>query len=166
MDVYQCSFCKHVGKKSEFHTEYGHCCPKCKSEDGFPHRFFKCKVCGRIATQDEWFPEYPLDDNPLEENGVEAICCDNCLDLKDGSDFDGESATLEIVPIDAEAIIPEEVRQLVGDLLIPDALFLWWFDPGAGYRNWTPRDEWGSDQSNVIRFIESVKVGRPGYSFF
>ena len=39
---------------------------------------YKCKNCGATADQNSWFPEFPLDDHPLEEK-LEAKPCEGCV---------------------------------------------------------------------------------------
>ena len=166
-EVYKCEECGHVGRSLEFGVRGNRRCPKCSSEQVFPHRFFKCKACGYIAHQDDWFPEYPLDENPLEE-GVESEACLTCIDRAqwDEDDEDDSKPTdLELVPVDTLKEVPEEARVLVGEVLSSDALFLWWFKSENTYRKWIPRDEWQDDKSAVIDFINRAKNGERGYKF-
>ena len=85
-----------ISQEANFGEPGKHECPQCKSEDVFPYRLFKCKACGHVADQDTWFPEFPLDDNPLEDN-VPAESCEECSE-------DDESATLEEVLVTQELI--------------------------------------------------------------
>ncbi|MBA3733514.1 hypothetical protein H0W91_04045 [Patescibacteria group bacterium] len=96
-DAWSCSECNYIGKEVEFGEIGNRLCPKCKSEDVFPHRLFKCKKCGRIAHQEKWFPEWPLDEDPLIEK-VLSEPCEICLDNLSGEEEEPEFAELERVP--------------------------------------------------------------------
>jgi hypothetical protein len=80
--VYYCEGCKHKGLEASFKIDKNHLCPKCKSEDVFPTRWFKCNTCGRKGEQDEFFGiEVPKDDHPVQDNWGPPICpnLDTCV---------------------------------------------------------------------------------------
>lgn len=59
--------CKYIGPMEEFEHPDGHTCPKCGSEDVFPHRIFRCKKCGDTEPQNTFFgSDLPLDEDPVE----------------------------------------------------------------------------------------------------
>ncbi len=154
-DFWRCEDCHHVGKESEFRTKDQHMCPKCKCEDTFPCRFYKHSDCGHIAHQNDWFPEFPLDDEPLRERAK----ADPCLSCES----EESDTKLELVPIDCEKHVPQEVIRLVGELLSPEALFVWWFIrlPRLGGRHEvSPAQTWEKDKYHVRSFIQDVKEGR------
>lgn len=82
--VWKCYRCEHIGPEEGFRTPEGHRCPEtnCVSEDVFPHRMYECEGCGEVGDQNQWFPKFPLDDDPLEER-VEAKSCEGCVDKQD-----------------------------------------------------------------------------------
>ena len=95
-DAWKCSSCLYVKREADFKVEGGHLCPLCESEDVFPYRLFRHKGCGHVADQEKWFPDFSLDDNPLEE-GIPAARCEECDEQDDFMDAP-ESADVELVP--------------------------------------------------------------------
>ncbi|MFO0764946.1 MAG: hypothetical protein U0487_02780 [Patescibacteria group bacterium] len=74
---YKCYSCGHIGPESDFPpNEFGaHECsrkPDC-GEDIFPHRVYECTGCGLVFDQNEMWPEYDLDQDPIAFN-YEFVC--------------------------------------------------------------------------------------------
>ena len=83
--TWKCEVCQRIGPETEFETPTGqHLCSICGSEDVFPYRLMRCKNCGQVQDQYTWFPEFPLDDNPLrEKDPVPAEPCEKCAEKRE-----------------------------------------------------------------------------------
>jgi Zn finger protein HypA/HybF involved in hydrogenase expression len=99
LNAWKCEKCRYKAPEPDFGTAGDHVCPKCKSEDVFPLRMFRCLDCGFVAPQIDWFPEWPLDENPLEEK-ISAEKCKKCYDTREIEDGHGSLTypRLELVP--------------------------------------------------------------------
>lgn len=61
---WRCEICKHLDAEETFVTSEGHRCPKCHDEDVFPHREFRCLVCGFTGNQHDFFGDCDADPEP------------------------------------------------------------------------------------------------------
>ncbi|MDP2647931.1 MAG: hypothetical protein Q8P35_01670 [Candidatus Yanofskybacteria bacterium] len=61
---------------SQFSSDPGDFCPKCKSEDVFPFRFFRCNGCQAEGDQTVFFQNLSADPDPIEEK--EEGHCPDC----------------------------------------------------------------------------------------
>lgn len=74
MDAWKCYACQQLAQEERFLKGKDHLCPKCGSEDVFPHREYKAEVCGCVVDQNTLFPEAELDQDPGETISVEGAC--------------------------------------------------------------------------------------------
>ncbi len=72
-NFWKCETCGYIIKAVELGDEDCQC-PKCKSEDIFPLRKYRCQVCGYQGRQELFFgKDNPFDPDPIEE-GWEGKC--------------------------------------------------------------------------------------------
>jgi DNA-directed RNA polymerase subunit RPC12/RpoP len=75
---WKCMECGWKGKPKALvvDSDDSHACPKCKSYDVFPQRYFKCRDCGFEGEQYEFFgPDVVADQDPSEEPGAKMPAC-------------------------------------------------------------------------------------------
>jgi hypothetical protein len=61
---FKCAPCNYVGPTEEFQEGQHHACPKCKSEDVYPHWMLLCSYCNSTHPLVDIFPEAELDLDP------------------------------------------------------------------------------------------------------
>ena len=57
-------------------------------------------------------------------------------------------------------LVPQEVRELMGSVMRPEALEFWWTTPLTVFQNCRPYEIWKVDRKRVIEFIQSRKAPR------
>jgi hypothetical protein len=71
-DTWRCEACLHQMREN---IEK---CPKCGSEDLFPLRYFRCGDCTIEAEQQDFWPNWGVDDNPATEKAMGKGKCPDC----------------------------------------------------------------------------------------
>ncbi|MCE9586104.1 hypothetical protein K8R04_02160 [Candidatus Uhrbacteria bacterium] len=86
--------CLYKASTKEFeHPEGGHICPKCRSEDVFPWRKFRCLGCGFEEEQGKFFAfkcEGKVEEADLDEDPMESKLEYNCSEYNN-PDCDSKS---------------------------------------------------------------------------